>query len=165
MKEHLVIGGDSFIGRQLVNRLGCSWTSRHWETHPHQQYNVLCGNPPEWARTVFMCAAVTGFAACESNPDAYRVNVDAPLRIARSMPEGSKFIFLSSEAVRTALHTNYGLMKAMAEHGLLAIGNAVVVRLPRVTSENVQAMVGEIIRLSDQQPGLYEIANGQTPNV
>lgn len=158
MKKHLVIGGESFIGRQIVNSLGCSWTSRRWATHHYQHFNVLNGNPPEWADKVFMCAAVTGFAACESDPDAYRVNVDAPLRIARAMPKTSKFIFLSSEAVRTALHTNYGLMKALAEQGLLAIGNTVAIRLPRVTQENSKEIVEKIVLLSDQQPGLYEIA-------
>ena len=159
MKENLVIGGDSFIGQALAIHLACGSTSRRPGTHQEKKCDVIFDNPTWWARKVFMCAAVKGYGTCERDPDAYRVNVDAPTRIARAMPPESKFIFLSSKSVRTALHTNYAMMKALAEQGLLAIGNTVVIRLPRVTQDNLSNVVSEIIRLSEESVGLYEITS------
>lgn len=106
---------------------------------------------------IYFCAAVTRFIDCEDDRDAYSINVDAPIHIAKQC-RGSltSFIYLSSEAVERALHTNYGMMKALAEIGLRAVYNPVIARLSKVTPETMEACCAFLIGLLGKPPGVYK---------
>lgn len=160
----IVIGGDSFIGSELARlleqqghevtrttrRRGCEWALYLDMLDP--------GLLPE-CDVAFICAAVTRFIDCEHKPESYRVNVDAPVAIARQQEaRRALVVYLSSEAVEKALHTAYGLQKALTEAALSGIGNAIVARLGKTTEQNVESVCGEIIRLAEAgRPGRYRL--------
>jgi dTDP-4-dehydrorhamnose reductase len=101
---------------------------------------------------VYLCAASTRFIDCERDPNAYRVNVDAQLEIASHFKTA---IYLSSEAVESALHTAYGQHKALCEVGLRAVCKPVIARIGRVTDENLPKLLNFLGTLLDAKPGVY----------
>lgn len=105
---------------------------------------------------VYLCAAATRFIDCEDGRDAYLVNVDAPIAIARQFKRhGVKMVYLSSEAVERALHTNYGMHKALAEMGLQGVGSPTIARLSKVDPETMPDACGFLVRLANAAPGTY----------
>lgn len=110
----------------------------------------------EGADVVYLCAAMTRFIDCEAVSDAYRVNVDGVVELAKKLKfSGSKIVYLSSEAVERALHTNYGMHKALAELGLSAVGNPVIARLSKVDPWSINHVCAFLIGLATAKPGLY----------
>ena len=91
------------------------------------------------------------FIECEDKPMAYRVNVDGPLEVARRTT--GKIIYLSSEAVERALHTNYGMHKALAELALRTQCDPIIVRLSKV--DRVQDCCEYLVSLAEATPGIY----------
>ena len=98
-----------------------------------------------------VCAAMARFDECRQFPDlAHRVNVEAPLELARSLTQaGARVMFLSTSAVfdcrkpyvdeeeRPAPRSIYGRLKAEAEAALLGVGSQVsVLRLTKVMKQN-----------------------------
>ena len=82
----LVTGAAGYIGSALV---------RHLEAEGHmvigttrQTLNLLDIGPHTLlpADIAFLCAAKTRFIDCERDPDAYRINVDAQIELARYFP-------------------------------------------------------------------------------
>lgn len=139
----LVIGGDGLIGKALVALLprdeyDVERTTRREGGHGMfldmevASLGVVSGFFGNYD-IVFNCAAMAGFAICELNPMSYRVNVDAPIAIARSLQPGQKLVHLSTDVVDYGIHTALGMQKAFAEIGLGAIGNTITIRLRRVT--------------------------------
>lgn len=105
---------------------------------------------------VYLCAGMTRFIDCETNPDAYRVNVDAQVFLAEEFNDlGAKIIYLSSEAVEKALHTNYGMHKALAEAGLRAVCKPVIARLGKVTMDTRHMAATWLHSLLIKQAGVY----------
>jgi hypothetical protein len=74
---------------------------------------------------VYLVAAVPKFAECEKNPDTWRVNVDAPIALARLFPSAFK-VFVSSDAVEFAGNTAYARQKAHVEGYMQSIDAAIV---------------------------------------
>ena len=147
----LVIGGG-FIGTALVPAL----QSRSFEVESTDRSTCLLSNLPDRlprADVVFICAAMSKFIVCEADPLAYRVNVDSPYRIAL-LTKPAKVVFLSSEAVEKALHTNYGMQKALAEQLLLPLG-ARIARLSKVIPERLNSCCHFLIDLAEAPPGIY----------
>ena len=103
---------------------------------------------------VYICAAVTRFIDCEADEDAYSINVDAPAEIARQF-NWARIVYLSSEAVERALHTNYGMHKALAEMGLNAVCAPVVVRLSKVGAATLGSACAFLASLATARPGIY----------
>lgn len=92
---------------------------------------------PEGADCAINCAAVTKAFDCERDPaTAWRVNVDAPMALARRFP---RFVQLSSDAVEFALATTYGRHKAFMEMGLAGMANVLTIRLPRIGAPHAAA--------------------------
>lgn len=140
----IVIGGDGKLGSALCEFLRATgqkvlYTSRRtYETelgapgwvYLDMLYPLL---PREHLETswhgvpiMFIVAAVTGIAQCESDPDTWRVNADAPVLLTgQARPLGWHVVFVSSSAVETAPHTAYAMQKAHAELGVLAMGGTV----------------------------------------
>lgn len=106
-------------------------------------------------QVVYLCAAKTRFIDCESDPTAYRINVDAQIALAKYW-NFARIVFLSSEAVERALHTNYGMHKALAEQGLRGVCDPVIARIcGKVTKDTLSGVVSWLAGLLRAQPGLY----------
>lgn len=168
MNSALVIGGDGLIGRALTAELLSSHlkvinTSRSLNilnNQIHFDLNFGVGNLIgliNWVPdVVYICAAVTGFAACSKNPSAtYHTNVTQTVELASHfMQQGSRVVYLSSNAVfdgTRALEkelsdvspvSEYGRQKAECEKKLLDIAykfsaHCCVVRLTKVVDINL----------------------------
>ena len=153
--KYLILGSNGYIGQALaevMEEMGCDVSALS-----RQDFDVTGEVPVEFANhdAVFMCAGMSKFIECEEDRMAYRVNVDAPLAIARC---SNKFVYLSSDVVERALHTSYGLQKALAEVGLLAIGNTVIARIcKRVNRANIASVCKALVELASKPPGLYRV--------
>lgn len=151
----LVIGADGTIGSAVATRLEAAGT-RVVRTSRRGTAGSLpldlaavpdSWRPPEGIAAAVICAAVTSTEVCRTRPDeARRVNVEAPVDLGRRIAAaGGRIVFLSTNMVfdgsvpfvpadaARCPRTAYGRMKAEAEAGLVAIGDAAtVVRLTKV---------------------------------
>ena len=149
-----VIGAGGTIGKALCKALAAAGHEVIAVTR--NELDLL--NLPEWCppplqgEVAYLCAAKTRFIDCEADSDAYRVNVDAPAHIGKWFP---KTIYLSSEAVERALHTNYGMHKALAEISLRAVCDPVIVRLAKVDAWSMHDACAFLIGLAKSRPGVY----------
>ncbi len=149
----LVIGGTSFIGSNLVTWL----RSRGYDVDYTTRATLdLLDVPPKLKPydVVFICAAKTRLIDCEDDPTAYRINVDAPVAIAKSAGM-AKIVMLSTEAVERALNLKYAHMKETAETRLMIVCDPVIVRLSKVTPDNLDACCDYLASLVYAEPGLY----------
>ena len=173
----LVIGADGAIGSAVAARLEATGmpvvrTSRRGTAGsvPLDLAAVPAAwRPPEGIASAVICAAMTSIEACRSRAaEARRVNVEAPLHLGRRIAAaGGRVVFLSTNMVfdgstpfvpaRAARcpRTAYGRMKAEAEEGLLALGDAAtVIRLTKVVGSALPVIEawrsalarGEIVR-------------------
>jgi len=158
MRDYLVVGGTSPIGRGLTAALRAqgarvSYTSRKCNSSSERNDEIfldlesLVGleSLPK-ARTVVLVAAETRFDVCAQEPErTYQVNVEAPKVIAkRALADGARVLFFSSIAVHDGSidkpdehqepHPNseYGVQKLRAERELAEIGDVVVIRPSKV---------------------------------
>ena len=155
--QALIIGGDSLIGRSLIDHCLLSkvpfiYTTRRSHLRPKNCVHLDLNKPalpecnPEQA---FFCAGVTTFRACKEHPiETREINVDAIVEIAVQLhSRGTHIIYLSSNAVfdgtlprpakdtPTSADTEYGLQKVDVEKKLLALGHHVsIVRMTKVVS-------------------------------
>lgn len=155
----LIVGIDGFIGSELFIRMSARRDTQVFGTSRRGNGIDLDLIHPERATlpevdVTYLCAAMTRFIDCESDPRSYAVNVDAPIKIAK-MVQPSKVVYLSSEAVERALHTNYGMQKALAEMGLRTVCDPVIVRLSKVVPDLVGHACEYLSRLSTAVPGIY----------
>lgn len=161
----LVIGADGTIGSAVATRLEAAGvpvvrTSRRGMagTLPLDLAAMPGGwTPPADLAAAVICAAVTSTEVCRTRPDETRqVNVEAPVDIGRRLAaSGGRVVFLSTNMVfdgsvpfvpadaERCPRTAYGRMKAEAEAGLLAIGDAAtVVRLTKVVGCTLPVIEG-----------------------
>jgi len=107
----LIIGADSAIGHALMLALRQGGevvhaTSRRPEAsaqgyiHLDLAQSDLDRTPLPFVDVVFICAAMTGFSACQANPAlARRINTQAPVALAKRLgADGAHSIFLSTNA-------------------------------------------------------------------
>jgi dTDP-4-dehydrorhamnose reductase len=156
----LVVGADGTLGAAVAARLEVAGhdvirTSRRGT--PGTVPLDLAADPESWrlpdrVSAAVLCAGITSTEACRLRPDeARRVNVDAPVALGRRLSStGGRIVFLSTNMVfdgRLACvppdttpcpRTAYGVMKADAEHELLALDHAsTVVRLTKVVGRTL----------------------------
>lgn len=153
----LVIGASGFIGKGLADYL---WNHGFEVTGPRREALDLLNLPDQlpWAHVWYICAAMSRFIECEDQRAAYRVNVDGPVEIGRRSNINKyvpRVVYLSSEAVERALHTNYGMHKALAEMGLRAVCSPIIVRLSKVTPERLKDCCAYLASLAEAEPGVY----------
>lgn len=156
----MVVGADSLIGAALINDLrlldvsviGTSRRKSGAHVFLDLERPIDRSTLPE-VNTVFLCAGINGFTACNEDPAAAAlVNICATLVIgSHYMKQGAHVVFLSSSAVfgaRTDVpeeqtmcspDTTYGVFKRAAEIALLEVttafgGMCSVVRLTKVLS-------------------------------
>lgn len=165
----LVIGGRGLIGGTLVGTFRAEgievvYTTRDRQlvaTDPCARYLDLL-EPPIYlplrftsCHCVFLIAGVPGVYQCERDPNAWRVNADAPAMLAYQAAQRQwPIVFLSTGAVEIAPHTAYAMQKARAEAVVLALGGAVVRPRGRIDQINVQAFAQFLIGAAES-PGVH----------
>jgi dTDP-4-dehydrorhamnose reductase len=163
MYSALVVGGDGLIGRGLCSALRSTdveviSTTRRKNLGEIELDLGMPFNVKKLPRcdVVYLCAAISRFAACEQNPMLARhVNVTAQLELARYFfLQGAHVVFLSSNAVFNGVdeapaeggHPSpasvYGQLKFDAERELKILasqhsGTLSVIRLTKVLSKNL----------------------------
>mgnify|MGYP001581889835 CR=1 FL=1 len=142
MKE-IVIGATGFIGSALLRNLGP--TARGTARRQLDGCSALdllrfVPNDIPVAEILYLCAGANGAKACEGSQDAFRMNVDAPIQIARiAAARGHFMVFISSMSVEW-LSTGYQRQKLAAEGVLRTMDNVGVVRAGRVLAGNVDEL-------------------------
>lgn len=165
----LIVGGDSDIGRSLVNAFALKganvWqTTRHYDrVSKHCLYLDLSEDVSRWelprkkVSVAVICASVTLQEQCRIDPVATRqVNVINTVKLIKNLVScGSFVVFLSTNAVfdgekplaksSDALNpqTEYGKQKAAVERQLLSLGGSIaVVRLGKVIVPDMDLFQG-----------------------
>jgi dTDP-4-dehydrorhamnose reductase len=167
MMTALVIGGDGFVGSALVallreRRCDVAATTRRPRAPGIFLAMALPVQAIPAAEAVFIVAAVNTFQACEGNPQAYRVNVDAPVEIARlAIAQGGFPVFVSSDAVEWCGASAYARQKALAELGVRMVGGAVV-RPSRVEPHRVGNLCELLLDVATRRlPGVHHWKSGR----
>lgn len=164
----LVVGGDSKIGRVLVDRLLARghWvmktTRRENSDAPLRRGEVVAHLDllqPEFkfpadclGGTVYLMAAITGVVPAEEHPDAWRVNAEAPLALAiRAYQWWGMFpVFMSSGTVERAQHTASARQKSYVEPFILMFGGCVLRPLPVVPPERYCEVADLLVDIGEQ---------------
>ena len=154
---HLIVGGDSIIGRSLSafwQKCGihhCASTRRIELVNKYRPYldltSLKCADfEKNHYDAIVFCAAVTNLAECEINPQGTsKLNVEATVDLARFFgSRGSYLLLISSNQVFDGQKpqprisdpvspiTEYGRQKAEAEKHILQINHSAVLRLTKV---------------------------------
>jgi len=143
----LVIGKNGTLGRALYERLGGDATGRH-------DFNLKDNPvfPPEKYDVVYIVAAKTKFRDCELDEDAYQTNVDGPIRLGAYFRK-SFIVYISSEAAEWS-RTSYGIQKAHAELGLLAVlgyERLAIVRPTKITQDRLISLVEFLVKIGEER--------------
>jgi dTDP-4-dehydrorhamnose reductase len=135
----LIIGIDGMVGSALFaeaskRKLEQTGTTRR---HNSEGFFLNLEHPSiEGLKNIdcaYICAGIVGYKNCEGNPNAYRVNVDGTIALAKKLlQQGTFIVFMSSDAVECMLTTSYGLQKAMVEMFLQGTGSAAIIRSGRI---------------------------------
>ncbi len=160
MNRVLVTGAGGFVGAAVQKALEARRDFEVFSTRsaPPRRIALDLETPGEAAALVraiqpqgiLHAAARSTIAGCEKDPDAaLRINAEATLEMAEAAGKaGVRFVFLSTDQVfdgECAPYTEaspvrplhaYGRSKAEAEAGLLALGNAAILRLALVFGDS-----------------------------
>lgn len=163
MRSVLIVGGHSLIGYALYEAFKALSTQVFITSRQGSPASIKLDlsqsidvSALPRCEIVYLCAAITRFAACEKTPGlAHRVNVAAQLELARHfLSIGSRVVFLSSNAVFDGFVESpnedaslsptslYGQLKAEVEERLERVsqqyqGNISIVRLTKVVSQRL----------------------------
>ena len=149
----LVVGGNSFIGARLVEKLRQAGHEVLFTTRSICNLLDLPQKLPS-ADIVYICAAMTKAFECERKPaQAHRINADAPRAIA-DLVHPAKIVFLSTDAVEDASRTIYGETKWRAEIKLDRY-DPVIVRLSKVIPQMLDDCCDRLIEMRNAKPGMY----------
>lgn len=164
---HLLIGGYGLVGtaiREVLAANAASFIPTTRREPPPGWLHLDLAKPMAWqlpmATRVLLVAALPGFGPCEGNPLAYRINVDAPIEIAREMlskqPTRPPFItFMSTDAVENLGLNAYARHKQIVECYMRTIG-AAIIRPSKITPDNVAEFARAAVAISDaRRPGIY----------
>ena len=140
--KSLIVGGDSFLGRNLFARIGGEYTSRR--AGAKNYFYMGTTDPAELpqADVIYLVGGITKFKECEIDPQSYHVNVDAQLEIAATHKD-AHIVYVSSETAEWPNQTAYGSQKRACELGLMAIcgySRLSLVRPTRITANDVDQL-------------------------
>ena len=162
MKE-LVIGGGGFIGGVLRRNLPAQtpWTSHRHGVAPFKLDLLAVSFVPD-CDIAYICAGANGAKACEGNQDAFRVNVDGPIEIARIVTgRGGFVVWIGSMSVEW-MGAAYQRHKLAAEGVLRLMRGVGVVRAGRVVNGNVDDLCRTLIRVGrNREEGLIRWGNDE----
>lgn len=171
MEKLLIVGGNKGIGAELFEAASNSGMDVSRTSRNKNGDNISLelsdksfdSKLMEGFTCAFICAAVSGFANCESDPDGTsNINVNSTVRLATTLIErGCHVIFLSSSAVFDGSlpwpserevyspTTEYGRQKMDTERQLLKLDigrqKIAIVRLTKVLSSR-SAIVERFVR-------------------
>lgn len=164
----IIVGGDSNLGRVLASRLvstpgvvvycttrrpiayaslGLTHLDLREPLFPPDLAPVLRSGVPG---VVYIMAAITGIMRAETDPDAWRVNAEAPVLLARHASAlGWHVVFVSSGTVERAQHTALARQKSYADLGVLMCGGCVVRPLPFVPPEKYDEVAALLAHIGE----------------
>lgn len=167
----LVVGGDGFLGSELVSALqDRDHDVVHTTRRQHGPANsvFLDLSTPLFASglnevlpfidVMYLVAAVPSFVRCEKEPsETWRVNVDAPIDLAHCATSTGIFtVFVSSDAVEFCGATEYGRQKTVAETAIRMLPNAAIFRPSRIAPERVAEIAMKMVEIGEHRLcGLY----------
>lgn len=101
---------------------------------------------------VYLVAAITGIMRSETDPDAWRVNAEAPVLLAQqAVEQGWHPVFISSGTVERAQHIALARQKAYADLGILMLGGCVVRPLPWVPPDKYDALANLLVQVGKER--------------
>lgn len=162
--SHLVIGGNGLVGTALRTELlrrnvKFEWTTR-WSGQPGALFLDLRRPwivPSTSPSVVYLVAAVTSGRACEGNPEAWRINADAPITLAKHFRKAF-IVYLSSDAVEWSAPTAYARQKAQAEAFMNTI-DAAIVRPAPIRPDTVAGFARWLAEIGTMKaPGIHRWA-------
>ena len=160
-----LIIGTGLIGSALLARLpGSSLVDRKTldlERPDLRLPEAPAGCSPYAWGTAYICAGVSGFEECEGNAQAYRVNVDGTLQVARTLIHRLQMfvVFISSRSIEWELRSAYSMHKALVEIALMSMGPHAIVRPTcKITSENVAEFCVKLAHIGTEKlEGIHRI--------
>lgn len=153
---HLVIGAHGLIGTALCKELGAHNIAYMATTRRRSDdgskmvpFDLLKADtmPLPAAEVIYLVAAMAGFAACEGSAESHRVNVDAPIALARRYRK-SFVVYISSDAVEWCGGTAYARQRADVESYIQAIDGGIV-RASRVAPNRADELANFIIGVAE----------------
>ncbi len=163
--KFLVVGGDGVIGSAVVRRLtvyrgGTADLIITTRRSTADRYFLDLRDPPPADQypehdIVFLCAGINGFLESAKNPDAWRVNVDGVMSVARQAARRGAFIAYVSTAAVEWSNEPYAWQRRSVEDRLDRFDPAIF-RPQRVTSGNSDEFAKFMIDIAWKRlPGLY----------
>lgn len=148
--SELIIGSTGFIGsalhRVLPDAIG---TSRKRGADKYLDLLDITALPE--CEVCYLCAGANGAKRCEGSQDAFRVNVDAPISLAREVGRSIGFlVYISSMSVEWQ-DGAYQRQKLAVECVLRAIPGVGIVRAGRVLKSNVDDLCDTLIRVGRER--------------
>ncbi|PPR79046.1 MAG: hypothetical protein CFH01_00657 [Alphaproteobacteria bacterium MarineAlpha2_Bin1] len=165
-----IIGGDSFIGRNLYNYLENLGLEVCCTSHKNKtdflNLNLL-DNSSKWPRikskVAIICAGVTSIKKCNLNKESYAINVNSTIKlIDRLTSEGIFTIFLSSSQVFNGMMPNssrenscnplsvYGEHKYLVEKKIKEdISNKCILRITKIINKSLPLFHNIYSKLND----------------
>ncbi len=153
----LVVGGDGLIGGALKSFFepDVIATSRRQNDSSSVFLDLML--PPDQLMTAdvaYFCAGVNGIRENEGNAIAWRTNVDGTIAVIKLVPEAF-VVYLSSNAVEWS-DTSYARQRGAVELFLQTRGRAAIVRVQKVTKDNVAQFVLFLVKIGQKQrDGVY----------
>lgn len=144
--KELIIGASGFIGGTLAGMVPGALISSS------RRGNALLldlrdvRDVPE-CDIAYICGGANGAKTCEGSTDAFRINVDGAIDVARIVSgRGGFAVYISSMTVEWA-PTAYARQKLAAETALRTMRGVGVVRSGRVVKDNVADLCETLIHV------------------
>lgn len=153
-QSELIIGANGFIGAALHKKIPDAATTTR------EKLNLLFLDIAPVGIVdhdiVYLCAGTNGAKRCEGNQDAFRVNVDATVDLARLCASYHAFmVYIGSMSVEWS-DGAYQRQKLAAETILRTMKNVGIVRAGRVLKSNVDELCDFMIEVGRaKEPGLF----------
>jgi hypothetical protein len=147
--RELVVGCQGYIGAKLMHLSGAEGASHgNPNYHPYHLVDLkypLDPTPPQ-TEIAYICAGINGAQKCEGNAEAYRINVDGTVELAKHYTQQGTFVvWISSRSLEWSTSA-YARQKQIAEAMLYPLGVGIV-RAGRVTADNVDDLCATLMEV------------------
>jgi len=157
--KHLFIGGGGLVGSAAVDKaiqLNLDWlcTTRDMlDLNQINTANLPLKMDPSNIGIVYLIAAMRTPTDCDKDPEtSFRINADAPVKLAQYYAaRGTFIVFVSSDAAAFSLG-HYGMQKRFAENYMNTIG-AAILRPGKINQTTTHDFAEFMIRRGQAQVG------------